>query len=135
MPKRSDNMNLYNKDIMMKNIILSISIFLIIISIIFFLINYTDILTDNSTPFTYETIDIKKMSTANVSIKKTSNNRIFKATVSALKPESKLTEVMLEKKLTLIQKKMILHQQKEHRGVYQPNKDILPNIPTIIILH
>lgn len=88
-------MNPDDKYIRRGKFILSISFVFLITAIGLFVVRNTNLSQDKDYTLAYETIDIKTMGVAKVSLKKTSEDNIFSTIVSALETNSTLTEVAL----------------------------------------
>ena len=88
-------MNPDDKYIRRGKIILSISMVLLITAIGLFVVKNTDLSSKDFT-LTYETINIKTMGVAKVSLKKAGKDNIFSKLVSALEKNSTVTEVSLD---------------------------------------
>ncbi|MBO5120697.1 MAG: peptidoglycan DD-metalloendopeptidase family protein [Bacilli bacterium] len=87
-------MNPDDKYIRRGKIILSISMLLLITAIGLFIVRNTNLSSKDFT-LTYETIDIKTMGIAKVSLKKAGKDNIFSTIVSALEKNSSIKEVSL----------------------------------------
>ena len=95
-------MNPDDTNIRRGKIILSISMLLLITAIGLFVVRNTDLRTKDFT-LTYETINIKTMGVAKVSLKKAGKDNIFSTIVSALEKNSTVKEVSLSEKKKLQQ--------------------------------
>lgn len=96
-------MNPDDKYIRRGKIILSISFVFLITAIGLFVVRNIDLSKDKDFTLAYETIDIKTMGVAKVSLKKASKDNIFSTIVSALETNSTLTEVALVDNKTTIE--------------------------------
>lgn len=96
-------MNPDDKYIRRGKFILSISFVFLITAIGLFVVKNMDFSSKQKFALAYETIDIKTMGVAKVSLKKASKDNIFTTIVSALETNSKLTEVALADNKTKIE--------------------------------
>ena len=90
-------MNIVNKYILRCKIILSISFLFLISSIAVFVCRNTNHFFKEDYTLAYETINIKTMGAAQVSLKKKSKDSVFSTIVSKLEKNSNVTEVALAK--------------------------------------